>query len=60
MSEHSTSRAATSKIELLPYSITLSVLAEATLAVPSAKWTADVARWDAAFAPCSTKSPAEW
>jgi len=35
---------------LLPYSITLSVLAEATLAVPSAKWTAHAARWDAAFA----------
>jgi hypothetical protein len=37
---------------LLPYSITLSVPAEATLAVPSAKWTGDAARWDAAFAAC--------
>jgi len=41
---------------LLPYSIALSVLAEATTAVPSAKWAADAARWDAAFAPCSTRS----
>ncbi|HEV2039245.1 MAG TPA: hypothetical protein VGT81_04230 [Casimicrobiaceae bacterium] len=45
---------------MLPYSITLSVLAEATLAVPSAKWTADATWWDAAFAACSTKSPGEW
>ncbi|OLE18895.1 MAG: hypothetical protein AUG50_05040 [Betaproteobacteria bacterium 13_1_20CM_3_63_8] len=44
---------------MLPYSIALSVLAEATTAVPSAKWAADAARWDAAFAPCSTRSLAE-